>query len=123
MECWNGVRGIDYLPVAADVDPKRIAVTGISGGGAATFWIAAADPRVKVAVPVSGMADLRSYVTQPGNQRPLRLHVLLQHVPVALDTDRGAGCPRPLLFANSDHDKIFPMDANDRVINRAEAGL
>ena len=45
-----------------DVDPERIAVTGISGGGAATFWIAAADERVKVAVPVSGMADLESYV-------------------------------------------------------------
>ncbi len=26
--------------------------------------------------------------------------------------------PRPLLFANSDHDLIFPMGANDRVINR-----
>ncbi len=26
--------------------------------------------------------------------------------------------PRPLLFANSDQDVIFPMDANDRVISR-----
>ena len=34
-----------------------------SGGGAATFWIAAADERVKVCVPVSGMSDLQSYVT------------------------------------------------------------
>ncbi len=62
VECWNGMRGIDYLVSRPDVDPERIAVTGISGGGAATFWIAAADPRVHVAVPVSGMADLESYV-------------------------------------------------------------
>ena len=62
VECWNGIRGIDYLVGRPDVDPDRIAVTGISGGGAATFWIAAADDRVKVAVPVSGMADLHSYV-------------------------------------------------------------
>ena len=62
VECLNGIRGIDYLVGRDDVDPERIAVTGISGGGAATFWIAAADPRVKVAVPVSGMADLPSYV-------------------------------------------------------------
>ena len=47
----------------SDVDPRRIAVTGISGGGAATFWIAAADRRVSVAVAVSGMADLTSYVS------------------------------------------------------------
>ena len=62
VECWNGVRGIDYLVSRPDVDPERIAVTGISGGGAATFWIAAADERAKVAVPVSGMADLLSYI-------------------------------------------------------------
>ena len=30
----------------------------------------------------------------------------------------GLMAPRPLLFVNSDHDDIFPMDANERVINR-----
>src|SRR5688572_20901077 len=54
VEAWNGVRGIDYLVSRPDVDPRRVAVTGISGGGAATFWVAAADDRVEVAVPVSG---------------------------------------------------------------------
>jgi dipeptidyl aminopeptidase/acylaminoacyl peptidase len=33
VECLNGMRGIDYLISRTDVDPKRIAVTGISGGG------------------------------------------------------------------------------------------
>ena len=28
--------------------------------------------------------------------------------------------PRPLLFVNSDHDSIFPMDANERISNRLE---
>src|SRR4051812_37742759 len=63
VECWNGIRAIDYLLTRPEVDPEKIGVTGISGGGAATFWIAAADDRVKVAVPVSGMSDLESYVT------------------------------------------------------------
>ena len=43
VECWNGMRGLDYLQSRPEVDPDRLAVTGISGGGAATFWIAAAD--------------------------------------------------------------------------------
>src|SRR5439155_1072926 len=51
VECWNGVRALDYLVSRPDVDPGRLGVTGISGGGAATFWIAAADERVKAAVP------------------------------------------------------------------------
>src|SRR5262249_15063855 len=63
VECWNGIRAIDYLVSRPDVDADKITVTGISGGGAATFWIAAADERVACAVPVSGMSDLESYVT------------------------------------------------------------
>jgi hypothetical protein len=36
---------------------------------------------------------------------------------------RVAGVERsepPVQFTNSDHDRVFPMDANDRVINRLE---
>jgi hypothetical protein len=32
----------------------------------------------------------------------------------------GLVAPRPMLFANSDKDPIFPMDANDRISNRLE---
>ena len=120
VECWNGVRGIDYLISRADVDPERIAVTGISGGGAATIWIAAADERVKVAVPVSGMADLLSYVPN----RVINGHCDCMFLYNTFDWPwvRIAGliAPRPMLFANSDNDHIFPMDANDRVINQLE---
>jgi dienelactone hydrolase len=63
VECWNGVRGIDYLCSLPYVDKDKIGVTGISGGGASTNWIIAADDRVKVGVPVSGVSDLESYVT------------------------------------------------------------
>ncbi len=120
VECLNGIRGIDYLISRPDVDPERIAVTGISGGGAATFWIAAADERVKVAVPVSGMADLSSYVTN----RVINGHCdcMFLYNTFRWPWTRIASliAPRPLLFTNSDHDDIFPMDANQRVINNLE---
>ena len=48
VECWNAIRGIDYLTSRPEVDAGRIAATGLSGGGAVTFWIAAVDDRVKV---------------------------------------------------------------------------
>ena len=120
VECWNGIRGIDYLVSRDDVDPERIGVTGISGGGAATFWIAAADQRVAAAVPVSGMADLESYV---GN-RVINGHCdcMFMHNTFAWPWTRIAAliAPRPLLFVNSDSDPIFPMDANERISNRLE---
>ena len=118
VECWNGIRAIDYLLARPDVDPAKIGVTGISGGGAATFWIAAADERVKVAVPVSGMSDLESYVNQQGHQRPLRLHVPYNTYQWEWTTIAAMIAPRPMLFANSDNDPIFPMDANHRIIER-----
>jgi cephalosporin-C deacetylase-like acetyl esterase len=120
VEAWNGIRGIDYLVSRPDVDPERLAVTGISGGGAATFWIAAADERVKVAVPVSGMADLESYV--PNRVIDGHCDCMFLYNAYQWPWTRIAGlvAPRPMLFVNSDQDGIFPMDANERVINRLE---
>jgi dienelactone hydrolase len=117
VECWNGVRGIDYLVSRPDVDPERIAVTGISGGGAATLWITAADERVRVAVPVSGMADLRCYVGDrlvDGHCDCMFMYNTFRWPWIQI---AALVAPRPMLFANSDNDRIFPMDANERIIN------
>jgi cephalosporin-C deacetylase-like acetyl esterase len=116
VECWNGIRGIDYLISRPDVDAERIGVTGISGGGAATFWIAAADERVKVAVPVSGMSDLGSYVTNKVINGHCDCMFLVNTYQWDWTTIAALIAPRPLLFANSDNDTIFPMDGNRRVM-------
>jgi dienelactone hydrolase len=118
VECWNGIRAIDYLTSRQDVDPARIGVTGISGGGATTFWIAATDDRVACAVPVSGMSDLESYV----KNRVINGHCDCMFIYNAFQwewtTIAALIAPRPMLFANSDHDPIFPMDGNARVFDR-----
>ncbi len=120
VECWNGMRGLDYLESRPEVDRERLGATGISGGGAATFWLAAADPRVKVAVPVSGMADLGYYVGEDGvNGHCDCMFLYNQHRWNWTDI-AALVAPRPLLFANSDKDPIFPMSANERIINRLE---
>ncbi len=120
IECWNGIRGLDYLVSRPDVDAQRLAVTGISGGGATSFWIAAADERVKVAVPVSGMSDLESYI----GHKIVKGHcdcMFLHNAFMWPWTNIAAlVAPRPLLFVNSDTDPIFPMDANERISNRLE---
>src|SRR5262245_26109259 len=120
VECWNGVRAIDYLVSRAEVDPKRIAVTGISGGGAATMWISAADERVAVSVPVSGMSDLESYVAD----KIINGHCdcMFPHNAYRWEwtTIAALVAPRPMLFENSGHDGIFPMPGNERIRDRLE---
>jgi dienelactone hydrolase len=115
VECWNGVRGIDYLISRPDVDAERIGVTGISGGGATTVWVAAADERVKVAVPVSGMSDLKSYVGDKVINGHCDCMFLVNFRAWDWATIAALIAPRPMLFANSDNDRIFPMDGNRRL--------
>ncbi len=115
VECWNGVRAIDYLVSRPEVDPEKIAVTGISGGGAATFWIAAADERVKVCVPVSGMSDLQSYVTDKVCNGHCDCMFLYNNYRWEWTTIAALVAPRPMLFENSGYDTIFPMPGNERI--------
>jgi dienelactone hydrolase len=117
-ECWNAIRAIDYLQSRPEVDPKRIGATGISGGGAATFWISAADDRIKISAPVSGMSDLTWYVGEDGVNGHCDCMFLYNNYRWNWTTIAALVCPRPLLFVNSDDDKIFPMPANERIINR-----
>ena len=48
---WDGIRCIDYLISRKEVDPERIGVTGLSGGGTLTAFLCAVDDRVVAAAP------------------------------------------------------------------------
>lgn len=47
----DGLRALDYLVSRKEVDPKRVGVTGNSGGGTHTAYLAALDDRLQVAAP------------------------------------------------------------------------
>lgn len=115
VETWNAIRALDYLQSRPEVDPERLGMTGRSGGGFTTWFTAALDDRIKVAVPVAGIADLRSHVLE---------HHISSHCDCAYmvnthrwDFDRLAMlvAPRPLRIVATDRDQILPLDGMMRV--------
>jgi cephalosporin-C deacetylase-like acetyl esterase len=126
IECWNAMRALDYLETRKEVDPKRLSVTGRSGGGATSWWLAAADERVQCIVPVAGIGDLRAHLVEGAVPR-YRHGVLPGHCDCMyfVNTYRWdftqvmAMCaPRPLLLGNSDADAIFPVVGYHRMTEK-----
>ena len=48
---WDGIRALDYLLSRKEVNPERVAITGNSGGGTHSAYLAALDDRIRVAAP------------------------------------------------------------------------
>lgn len=64
----DGIRALDYLASRPEVDPTRIGVTGNSGGGTHTAYLAALDDRLKVAAPSCYITSWSRLLAQLGPQ-------------------------------------------------------
>jgi hypothetical protein len=71
---WDGVRVVDYLLTRKEVDPNRIGITGMSGGGTQTAMISAYDERIYASAPECYITNftrlLESIGPQDGEQCP-----------------------------------------------------
>ena len=126
VECWNAMRALDYLETRKEVDAKRLGVTGRSGGGATSWWVAAADDRPQCIVPVAGITDLWAHVVE-GKDPRYKDGVVAGHCDCMyfVNTYRWdftqvmALCaPRPLMLANGDDDYIFPSAGYHRLADK-----
>ncbi len=111
IELLNGIRGLDLLQERSDVDGARLGVTGISGGGATSWWVAAGDERIKVSAPVCGTATLASHITD----RTIDGHCdCMWWINTYLWDLMDVGAliaPRPLMIASADRDGIFTIES------------
>lgn len=106
-ELWNSIRALDVLASQPEVDPQRIGVTGISGGGAASFFLGVADERVRAAASVAGVSSFGGAVSE----RFLMRHCdcMYPHNPAGLATSEIAAlaAPRALMLAFPDQDPLY----------------
>lgn len=65
---WDGIRSIDYLLTRPEVDPDRIGITGRSGGGTQSAYIAAFDDRIYAAAPENYLTSFHRLLQSIGPQ-------------------------------------------------------
>ena len=65
---WDGIRAVDYLLTRDEVDPKRIGITGRSGGGTQSAYIAAFDERIYAAAPENYITNFTRLIQTRGPQ-------------------------------------------------------
>jgi cephalosporin-C deacetylase-like acetyl esterase len=118
VELLNARRALDYLGTRVDIDSKRIGATGRSGGGMATFFLAALDERVKASAPVSGAFSTAGWIKQQlafahcDCQYPVNSYGLMYSEIGALTA------PRKQLICNADADRGFPMNAFNEMTDK-----
>lgn len=115
VEAWNCVRALDYLQSRPEVDGERLGVTGRSGGGAYSWWIAAIDERIKAAVPVAGITDLTNHVIDGTVEGHCDCMFMVNTYRWDYAQVAAMVAPRPLLISNTDKDGIFPLEGVVRV--------
>lgn len=121
VEAWSSIRAVDYLLSRAEIDAERIGITGRSGGGAYSWYAAALDPRIKVAVPVAGITDLRNHVLDGCVEGHCDCMYMVNKYRWDYGKLAALIAPRPLLLTNTDSDSIFPLDGVIRIHRQLES--
>lgn len=65
---WDGIRAVDYLLTRREVDPSRIGITGRSGGGTQSAYIAAMDERIFATAPENYLTNFARLLQTRGPQ-------------------------------------------------------
>ena len=91
-------RGLDYLCEHPKVDPKRIGVTGLSGGALQSILIASLDERVAAAVPVAGYFSFTSAIERNSDVGDLEYHPHDLFIDGDYSTLTAMMAPRPVLL-------------------------
>ena len=109
VELFNAIRAIDFLQSLPYVDGDRIGVTGISGGGATSWWLAAGDERITCVAPVCATGTFASQVIDRTIDGQCDCMFPINTYGWDLVDIAALVAPRPCLIASADCDRIFTV--------------
>mgnify|MGYP001604508594 FL=1 len=124
MMVRDDLLALNYLLSRREVDADRIAAMGMSMGSTRTWWAAALDERIKVAVSVACLTRYQNLIAHS----QVKQHGIYYYVPNMLaekiDAESVIGliAPRPLLTLTGDRDAGSPADGV-RIINAYQEHL
>jgi dienelactone hydrolase len=114
---WDAMRAIDYLATRPEVDARRVATLGASGGGTTALFTAALDERVRAAVVSAYFNTFRDSIVQISHCPDNYVPGLLQDM--ELYDVAGLVAPRALFVESGRNDRIFPIAGSERASAKA----
>jgi hypothetical protein len=115
---WDGMRAIDYVSTRPEIDARRVATLGASGGGTISLFTAALDARVKAAVVSAYFNTFRDSIVSishcPDNYVPGLLQAM------EMPDLAGLVAPRRLFVESGSQDRIFPIQGFRTAVAKAE---
>jgi Acetyl xylan esterase (AXE1) len=97
LQTWDSIRALDFLESLPDVDKKRLACTGESGGGTQTFILGAIDDRLAAQAPVVMVSHTMQGGCQCENMPGLRVEYSNMEI-------AAAATPRPQILVSDTGD-------------------
>ncbi len=116
-ELWNSMRALDILETLPGVDPAKIGVTGNSGGGAHSFFLAIADERIKAVASSCGI--VRPEYVFSREHLVSHCDCMFYHNLYGRDPIEFAAliAPRPLLYCFGIEDYLFSVEQYKELFN------
>ncbi|MEM9671704.1 MAG: alpha/beta hydrolase family protein [Bacteroidota bacterium] len=122
---WDGIRSVDYLLSRPEVDPERIGITGRSGGGTQSTYIAAFDDRIYAAAPEAYITRLDILLKTRGPQDAEQNILYFADQQLDLADFLIARAPKPTLIISTTRDFFSIEGAREtyREVQRAYQAL